>query len=228
MPLLHDRLIRLGERATHVFSAREGGLALGHNGNLINTPELAALLPADRLSATTDTEVLTRLLAAAPHRTTEEAALDVLPKVKGAFSLVFMDEHTLYAARDPRESARWSWAGSTAGGSSPARPRRWTSSALPCARGRTGRAAGHQRGRRRFPGFRPGRAQRLPVRIRLLARPDTTIAGRKVNSARVEVGRRLARQHPADADVVIPVPESGTPAAVGYAESSGIPFAQGW
>ena len=60
-----------------------------------------------------------------------------------------------------------------------------------------------------------------------LARPDTTIAGRNVNSARVEVGRRLARQHPADADVVIPVPESGTPAAVGYAESSGIPFAQG-
>jgi amidophosphoribosyltransferase len=60
-----------------------------------------------------------------------------------------------------------------------------------------------------------------------LARPDTTIAGRSVHSSRVEVGRRLAREHPADADLVIPVPESGTPAAIGYAEASGIPYGLG-
>jgi amidophosphoribosyltransferase len=60
-----------------------------------------------------------------------------------------------------------------------------------------------------------------------LARPDTSIAGRSVHEARVEVGRRLARQAPADADLVIPVPESGTPAAIGYAQESSLPYAQG-
>jgi amidophosphoribosyltransferase len=60
-----------------------------------------------------------------------------------------------------------------------------------------------------------------------LARPDTTIAGRPVHAARVEMGRRLAAEHPVDADLVIPVPESGTPAAVGYAQASGIPYGQG-
>ena len=60
-----------------------------------------------------------------------------------------------------------------------------------------------------------------------LARPDTTIAGRSVHATRVEVGRRLATEHPVEADLVIPVPESGTPAAIGYAEASGIPYGQG-
>src|SRR6185503_12081264 len=60
-----------------------------------------------------------------------------------------------------------------------------------------------------------------------LARPDATIAGRSVHEARVEMGRRLAREHPVEADLVIPVPESGTPAAIGYAEASGIPYGQG-
>jgi amidophosphoribosyltransferase len=60
-----------------------------------------------------------------------------------------------------------------------------------------------------------------------LARPDSAIAGRNVHKARVEIGRRLAKEHPADADLVIPVPESGTPAAIGYAEASGIPYGTG-
>jgi amidophosphoribosyltransferase len=60
-----------------------------------------------------------------------------------------------------------------------------------------------------------------------LARPDTTIAGRSVHSARVEVGRRLAKEHPVEADLVLPVPESGTPAAIGFAEASGIPYGLG-
>jgi amidophosphoribosyltransferase len=60
-----------------------------------------------------------------------------------------------------------------------------------------------------------------------LARPDTTIAGRGVHVSRVEMGRRLAQEHPAQADLVIPTPESGTPAAIGYAEASGIPYGQG-
>ncbi|MBD4641550.1 amidophosphoribosyltransferase, partial [Xanthomonas citri pv. citri] len=61
-----------------------------------------------------------------------------------------------------------------------------------------------------------------------LARPDATIAGRSVYESRVEMGRRLALEQPVEADVVIPVPESGTPAAVGYADASGLPFRQGF
>src|SRR5690606_4218179 len=60
-----------------------------------------------------------------------------------------------------------------------------------------------------------------------LARPDTTISGRGVHATRVDIGRRLASEYPADADLVIPVPESGTPAAIGYAQASGIPYGQG-
>jgi len=60
-----------------------------------------------------------------------------------------------------------------------------------------------------------------------LARPDTTIGGRGLHASRVEIGRTLAAEHPAAADLVIPVPESGTPAAIGYAEASGIPYGQG-
>src|SRR5699024_768205 len=75
--------------------------------------------------------------------------------------------------------------------------------------------------------FAPARRKGCLFEYVYLSRPDTTIAGRNVNTTRVEVGRRLAAEHPVDADLVIPVPESGTPSAVGYAEASGIPFAHG-
>ncbi|MGI5119888.1 amidophosphoribosyltransferase [Marinactinospora thermotolerans] len=211
------------------YTARDGGLALGHNGNLINTPELAAMLPSDRLTATTDTEVLTSLLAAQSDRTTEEAALELLPRVKGAFSLVFMDEHTLYAARDP-QGIRPLVLGRLEGGG-------WVVASETAALDIVGATVVREvepgemltvddRGVRSLR-FAPAAPKGCLFEYVYLARPDTTIAGRNVNSTRVEVGRRLARQHPAEADIVIPVPESGTPAAVGYAEGSGIPFAQG-
>ncbi|MFC7326371.1 amidophosphoribosyltransferase [Marinactinospora rubrisoli] len=210
------------------YSSREGGLALGHNGNLVNTPELAAMLPPGRLTATTDTEVLTSLLASDPDQSVEEAAVRLLPQVRGAFSLVFMDERTLYAARDPqgirplvlgRLDNGWVVASETAAldtvGATVVREVEPGELITIDERGvRT----------RRFAAAAP---KGCLFEYVYLARPDTTIAGRNVNSTRVEVGRRLARQHPAEADIVIPVPESGTPAAVGYAEGSGIPFAQG-
>ncbi|QBI52132.1 amidophosphoribosyltransferase [Streptomonospora litoralis] len=210
------------------YSAREGGLALGHNGNLINTPELARMLPDERRGATTDTEVLTGLLADNPDRSTEEAAMELLPKVRGAYSLAFMDETTLYAARDPqgirpfvlgRLENGWAVASETA--------------ALDIVGATYEREIEpgelitvDERGVRSMR-FAPAEPKGCLFEYVYLARPDTTIAGRNVNSSRAEVGRRLAKQHPADADLVIPVPESGTPAAVGYADGSGIPFAQG-
>ena len=155
--------------------------------------------------------------------------MEVLPKLRGAFSLVFMDEHTLYAARDPqgvrplvlgRLERGWVVTSETAAldiVGAQLRPR--------------DRARRADRDRRGRPALAALRRRPTPkgclFEYVYLARPDTTIAGRSVHSTRVEVGRRLAKEHPADADLVIPVPESGTPAAIGYAEASGIPYGIG-
>ncbi len=209
------------------------GLALGHNGNLVNTAELAQAAQADgilpdRMSATTDSDLLTSLLAARPDVSVEQAAMDVLPTLRGAFSLVFMDEHTLYAARDPqgvrplvlgRLSRGWVVTSETAAldivGASFVREIE------------PGELIAIDEDGLRSQHFANAAPKGCIFEYVYLARPDTTIVGRSVHSARVEVGRRLAKQHPAEADLVIPVPESGTPAAIGYAEASGIPYGMG-
>lgn len=210
-----------------------GNVALGHNGNLTNTAELARRVgrldkPRDAMGATTDSDLVTSLLASRPDVSLEANALEVLPMLRGAFSLVFMDEHTLYAARD----------------SHGVRPlvlgrldRGWVVASETAALDIVGAAfvrevepgellAIDEHGVRtsRFAAATPHGCLFEYV---YLARPDTTIADRNVHEARVEVGRRLARESPAAADLVIPVPESGTPAAVGYAEASGIPYGMG-
>jgi amidophosphoribosyltransferase len=214
-------------------------LALAHNGNLTNTHELANRLrelesddepaiPTANAGATTDTDILTGLLAAHPDESMEAAALDELPKARGAFSLVFMDDQTLYGARDPqgirplvlgRLERGWVLASETA--------------ALDIV-GATfvrevepGELIAIDEHGLRSSRFAKAEPKGCLFEYVYLARPDTTIAGSAVHAVRVEVGRRLAREFPADADLVIPVPESGTPAAVGYAQGSGIPFAQG-
>jgi amidophosphoribosyltransferase len=235
-------------------------VALGHNGNLINTRELAALLGDSGqgqgpggIAATSDTDVLTALFvsdrvpaatsAGSPAGTAtgsppggppggpagvEAAAAAVLPLAKGAYSLVFMDEQTLYAARDPhgfrplvlgRLDGGWVVASETAALDivGAAFVREIEPGELVCINGRGVRS-------RTFAAPQPSGCLFEYV---YLARPDTTISGRGVHATRVAVGRRLAAEHPAEADLVIPVPESGTPAAIGFAEASGIPFGQG-
>ena len=220
-------------------STGKTSLALGHNGNLINTRELAALLGdagqgSAGIVATSDTDVLTALFVS--HRAAldgaagmvESSAAAVLPLVKGAYSLVFMDEQTLYAARDPhgfrplvlgRLASGWVVASETAALDIVGARfvREIAPGELLCIDGRGVRS-------RTFAAPQPSGCLFEYV---YLARPDTTISGRGVHATRVAVGRRLAAEHPADADLVIPVPESGTPAAIGFAEASGIPFGQG-
>jgi len=211
------------------------GLALGHNGNLVNTVELFAQARKDGIfardngmGATTDSELLTALLAAHPDLSVEQAAMEVLPKLKGAFSLVFMDEHTLYAARDAqgvrplvlgRLDRGWVVTSETAAldivGASFVREIE------------PGELITIDEDGLRSQHFAAAAPKGCLFEYVYLARPDTTIAGRSVHSTRVEVGRRLAKEWPADADLVIPVPESGTPAAIGYAEASGIPYGLG-
>ncbi len=213
-------------------------LALGHNGNLINTRELASLLggpgPGSAgIAATSDTDVLTALFVSdhagvGEAAGVEAAATAVLPLAKGAYSLVFMDEQTLYAARDPH-GFRPLVLGRLAGG--------WVVASETAALDIVGAgfvreiapgelACIDERGVRSKPFAAPEPSGCLFEYV-YLARPDTTISGRGVHATRVAVGRRLAAEHPADADLVIPVPESGTPAAIGFAEASGIPFGQG-
>jgi amidophosphoribosyltransferase len=217
-------------------------LALGHNGNLINTRELAELVEApsnggEAIRATSDTDVLTALFARPPaparppggaEQGIEAGAMAALPLVRGAYSLVFMDERTLYAARDPqgfrplvlgRLERGWVVASETAAldivGASFAREIEPGELIAVDERGVRSRT------------FARAQPRGCLFEYVYLARPDTAIAGRSVQATRVEVGRTLAAEHPAQADVVIPVPESGTPAAIGYAQASGIPYGQG-
>ncbi len=211
-----------------------GTLALAHNGNLTNTGDLAELVQKLEGSATsmsgvtTDTEIMTALIALQDEKNVEASALAVLPQLEGAFSLVFMDEHTLYAARD-RHGVRPLVLGKLETG--------WVVASESAALDIVGAAFVREIEPGEFVaidsnGVRSQRwAEAQPkgclFEYVYLARPDTTIAGSGIHKTRVAIGAQLAREAPAEADLVIPVPESGTPAAIGYAKESGIPFGLG-
>jgi amidophosphoribosyltransferase len=210
-----------------------GGLSLGHNGNLVNTAELLERAHAAGIrtnnGATTDSDLLCGLLAAqAADRGIEQAALELLADVRGAFCLVFADETTLYAARDPhgvrplvlgRLARGWVVASETAAldivGASFVREVE------------PGELLAIDDDGLRSSRFANPEPKGCLFEYVYLARPDTTIGGRSVHATRVEIGRRLAQEAPADADLVIPVPESGTPAAIGYAQGCDIPYGSG-
>jgi amidophosphoribosyltransferase len=214
-----------------------GTVALGHNGNLTNTSELLEILRANYPHQsdneitggnTTDTAVLTALLAGNPDNSLENTALELLPKVKGAFSLVFMDEQTLYAARDP-QGVRPLVLGRLERG--------WVVASETAALDIVGASfvrevepgeliAIDENGLRTKQFAAPKRAGCVFEYV-YLARPDTSINGRNVYDARVEMGRALAKEYPVEADLVIPTPESGTPAAIGFSQESGIPYGHG-
>jgi amidophosphoribosyltransferase len=214
-----------------------GGIALGHNGNLTNTAAMAERLArlgggGAVLTATTDSELITGLLASSPLGL-EKAALDVLPLLEGAFCLVFCDESTLCAARDAHGIHPL-----VLGRLGPVEaPTGWVVASETAALDIVGAVLVREVEAGEMlviddDGVRSHRfATATPhgciFEYVYLARPDTTIAGRSVHATRVEVGRALAREAPADGDLVIPVPDSGTPAAIGYAEQSGIPYGAG-
>ncbi len=218
-----------------------GSVALAHNGNLINTGQLsdqveerahtdgALDIPIHTTSsASTDTDLITALLASYPGLAMEKAALEVLPLLRGAFSLTFMDQGTLYAARDPqgirplvlgRLERGWVVASETAAldivGASFIREIE------------PGELVAIDEDGMRSMHFADPAPKGCLFEFVYLARPDTVISAQRVQTVRAEIGRRLAREHAVDADLVIPVPESGTPAAIGYAEESHIPYGQG-
>jgi amidophosphoribosyltransferase len=211
-----------------------GTLALAHNGNLTNTGDLAELVQklepsnAHESGATTDTEIMTALISLQNEKNVEASAMTVLPQLEGAFSLVFMDEHTLYAARD-RHGVRPLVLGKLENG--------WVVASESAALDIVGAAFVREIEPGEFVAIDANgvRSERWALaepkgclfEYVYLARPDTTIAGQGIHATRVRIGERLAKEAPVEADLVIPVPESGTPAAIGYAKGSGIPFGMG-
>jgi amidophosphoribosyltransferase len=206
-------------------------VALGHNGNLTNTGELRAelLRTGARLSSTSDTEVIAALIAR-DERPVEEAVAATMAKIEGAFSAVLVSEGKLVGFRDPdgirplvlgRLDDDWLLASETCAfdllGAEPVRELRPGEMVVLDETGCHARQAVEQRG---------GGALCIFEFI-YFARPDTKLRGVELHGARVRMGERLAQEAPVEADIVMAVPDSGTPAAIGFARASGIEFQEG-
>jgi len=218
--------------AAHPFliHGRFGQVALCHNGNLTNTEALRARLIAEghTFTSPSDSEVLLALINRAQADTLEDAVVAALREAEGAYSLLILTEDAMLAARDPhgfRPLAMGRMGGTT------------VFSSETCAFDLVGaayvrdvepgemvivpRQGGEARSRFPLP-----RVQPKPCVFEHIyfARPDSLVYGQSVMAARREMGRLLARRHPVAADLVVPVPDSGVSAALGYSEESGIPF----
>jgi amidophosphoribosyltransferase len=205
-------------------------VALGHNGNLTNTAAVRDELRREgvRLATTSDTEVIAALLAREPGSLGEAAAATMI-RLEGAYSCVALVDETLLAFRDPhgirplelgRLGEDWVVASETCAldliGAD------WVRSVRPGEVvwvDATGLHASQARPE--------GRGAQCIFEHVYFARPDSTLAGTEVHGGRVRMGERLAEEAPAEADLVMPIPDSGTPAAVGFAKASGIPFDEG-
>lgn len=210
------------------------GVALGHNGNLTNTESLAARLGDD--SSTTDSMLMLDAIAGAIEegrsdgRQLEKAMMRMLPLLDGAFSLVVMDQGHLIGARDPHGYRPLCLGSLPEGG--------WVLASETAALDLVGATflrevdsgemvvidAG---GIRSFHPFDEVARNLCVFEFVYFARPDSNLYGQSVHGARQRMGRRLAAEAPVAADVVVPVPESGIPAAQGFSAESGIPYADG-
>jgi len=227
-------------------------LAIGHNGNLVNTRELLASLTGGRgrLPASTDTELLTALIADESAADTVDALVRVLPRVRGAFTLVVLDERRVIGVRDPfgfrplvlgrlpaedridapeRPAGLWPDDDAASG---------WCLSSETAGLDIVGAEyvrdvepgeivileAGHAPRSVRYATATPALCV---FELIYFARPDSYMEGRNLYEVRRRMGMQLAGERPAEADLVMPVPDTGAPAAAGYAEASGIPYREG-
>jgi amidophosphoribosyltransferase len=206
-------------------------VALGHNGNLVNADMLRDELRAEgaTLRGTSDSEVIAALIANADGPL-DEAVAGAMRRLQGAYSVVALSEGTLIAFRDPhgfrplvlgRVNDDWVVASETCAfdlvGAELVRE---------VERGEVVLVDGD--GMRSLQAVEPPEAGALCVfEFFYLARPDTRLAGIEVHGARVRMGERLAQEAPADAELVLPIPDSGTPAAIGFSRALGIPFSEG-
>ena len=204
------------------------GLALAHNGNLVNTGELARALPPDQ-KCSTDSEILATMLAADADVSLEKALVMTCQQVRGAFSLVVMDESTIYAARDPQGFrplviGRLPQGGYVVASETAALD---IVGAVLVREVEPGEIVAIDENGLRTLRYAEAKPAGCLFEYVYVARPDHRFAETTVYAARRRMGAKLAEEAPIAADLVIPVPDSGTAAASGYSEASGIPYAEG-
>jgi amidophosphoribosyltransferase len=237
----HTRYSTAGDKALLnaqpiMIDCNKGKVALGHNGNLTNAAEWRRKLEhrGSIFQTNSDTEVIVHLIARSQARNLSGALGDALNQVEGAYSLLVLTTDELYAVRDPRGFRPLCLGKLTTPGGFVA----WLVASETCAFD----LINAQYVREIAPGemvrisksgiesihFAPEKPlQQCIFEHVYFSRPDSIIFGRSVNESREMLGRLLAREHPVDADIVVPVPDSGVPAAVGYALESKIPFRMG-
>jgi amidophosphoribosyltransferase len=212
-------------------SCQKGQVALAHNGNLVNAAALRRDLESrgDIFQTTSDTEVIVHYFARSRHSGVPEAVADALDRVEGAYSLVMLFKDAVYGIRDPHGFRPLSL------GSLGEPPHRaWVLASETCAFDligarferdiEPGQMVMLDKSGPTFLNFAPPQPKQCIFEHVYFSRPDSVVFGRSVQASREMLGRYLAREHPAEADIVVPVPDSGVAAAVGYAEESGIPL----
>lgn len=213
-----------------VVGYQGGGLAVAHNGNLVNAHLIRRELEArgSLFQSTMDTEVIVHLIALSSRRTLRERMVEALSQVRGSYSLVILTEKELLAARDPH-----GFRPLVLGHKQDAVVVVSETCALDLIEADLVREVEpgeilrvDERGLSGFKVFAGPRSHCI-FELIYFARPDSVIFGRSMYQTRKAMGRQLAREHPVDADMVIPIPDSGVPAAIGYAQESGIPFEMG-
>ena len=215
--------------------SHKGTIALAHNGNLVNALEIRTRLETQGsiFHTNSDTEVIVHLMAQSREHTLPEAIADALRQVEGAFSLVMVTPDRILAARDPRGFRPLAMGRISA--PSPDRQDTIVFASETCAFDLIGAkyerevkpgemvVVGPEGVSSRF--YAPAQPQSACIFEHVyFSRPDSLVFGRPVEISREQLGRALAREAPADADIVVPVPDSGVSAAMGYAAESGIPF----
>ncbi|HUG54514.1 MAG TPA: amidophosphoribosyltransferase [Vicinamibacteria bacterium] len=214
-----------------LIDCHRGPIALAHNGNIVNASILRQELEAagSIFQSTSDTEVILHLYARSHRGRLEDAIAASLSKVMGAFSLLFLTRDALVAARDP-----WGFRPLVIGELEGAHIVASETCALDLIDARYVREVEpgelvviDRDGLRSFHPFPPEPVRQCVFEHVYFARPDSEVFGRNVLGTRLRLGRQLAREAPADADIVVPVPDSGMGAALGYAEESGLPFRWG-
>ncbi|MFH0772049.1 MAG: amidophosphoribosyltransferase [Candidatus Omnitrophota bacterium] len=215
-----------------VVDYSRGTVAIGHNGNLVNGALLRAELEAHGaiFQTTLDSEIIVHLLAKPEHRNFEESLLSSLKYIKGAFSLVILKDDQLIGVRDP-----YGWRPLCLGKLGDAYVLASETCALDLIEAEFIREIEPGEiifiGKKGLRSVKPfGESNRIAHCIFehiYFARPDSYIFGEGVHLVRQELGKRLAREYPVEADLIIPVPDSGTPAALGLSHESGIPVEMG-
>ena len=218
-----------------MVQSNKGMIALAHNGNLTNAGEIRARMEAQGsiFQTSSDTEVIVHLIAQSREHTLPEAIADALRRVEGAFSLVMISPDRIFAARDPRGFRP------LAMGRIPALPGQRQDTIVFASETCAFDLVGATYEREVKPGelvivgpegisssiYTPALPQSSCIFEHVyFSRPDSRVFGRPVQESREQLGRQLAIEAPADADLIVPVPDSGVTAAMGYAAESGIPL----